>query len=166
MTAIKKTGHARPLDSQLVDDRALRQFAGYHLKRAYNVVRADLTMRLKPLGLRITTYSCLLLIVQNPGIRQSELASALDIERPNLVTILDDLNNKGWIERKRMTSDKRAFALVATKTGHQVCKKAVEANHASEATVLAALSERQTDNLVSTLKNIETALADTDGEHG
>ena len=82
-----------------IDDGGLRQFTGYHLKRAYNVLRSDLSRTLEPLGLRITTYSTLILIVENPGIRQSELAAVLDIERPNMVVILDDLEQRGWINR-------------------------------------------------------------------
>lgn len=138
-------------------DDALRQFTGYHIRRAYNALRGDLTQRLKPLGLRITTYSCLLLITQNPGIRQTELAGALDIERPNLVAILDELLRNGWIQRERMASDRRAFALNATPQGKRICKKAVLANQQNEQKILAALSERQVDTLMDALQKIEAS---------
>lgn len=138
-------------------DDPLRQFTGYHIRRAYNALRADLAQRLKPLGLRISTYSCLLLITQNPGIRQTELSGALDIERPNLVAILEELQRSGWIQRERMASDRRAFALSATPLGKRICKKAVLANRQNEEKILAAFSDRQVDTLMAALRKIEAS---------
>ena len=138
-----------------VDDGGLRQFTGYHLKRAYNVLRSDLSRTLEPLGLRITTYSTLILIVENPGIRQSELAAVLDIERPNMVVILDDLEQRGWINRERVETDRRAYALVATLSGRRVCARAVELDQEHEAKMLANLQEREINDLVAALNKIE-----------
>ena len=137
------------------DDGALRQFLGYHMKRAYNVLRSDLLKTLEPLGLRITTYSCLVLIVDNPGIRQSELALTLDIERPNMVVILDELEHRGWIKRKRVETDRRAYALFATLAGRRVCEKAVKLDQKHEARLLDGLNKAERDRLVATLGKIE-----------
>ena len=46
-----------------VSDATLREFLGYHMKRAFNVVQADLARVLKPFELRMLTYSALVLIV-------------------------------------------------------------------------------------------------------
>ncbi|MEP0940875.1 MAG: MarR family transcriptional regulator [Rhizobiaceae bacterium] len=125
------------------------------MKRAYNVLRSDLTKCLEPLGLRITTYSSLNLIVENPGIRQSELALALDIERPNMVVILDDLEQRGWIDRRRVETDRRAYALTATLAGKRVCEKAVAADLASENRLLRHLKTEEKKLLLMALKKIE-----------
>ena len=114
-------------DAVQVDESALRQFAGYHMKRAFNVVQADLNQTLKPFELRMITYTALLLIVENPGLRQSQLADAMDIERPNLVVIIDELERRDLIVRDRVPSDRRAYALQATLAGRRLCQKAVAA---------------------------------------
>ncbi|MGC1439699.1 MAG: MarR family transcriptional regulator [Burkholderiaceae bacterium] len=142
-------------------DQALRQFVGYHLKRTYNVVRADLSRQLEPLGLRITTYSCLLLVIENPGVRQSELAQALDIERPNMVTILDELEKRGWITRERIPTDRRAYALTGTASGEQVCKQAVTVDKQHEARLLEKLNDKQVAKLIEALEKIESAQEDS-----
>ncbi len=141
--------------SKKVDDSGLRQVAGYHLKRAYNIIRSDLSKALEPLGLRITTYSSLILIVGNPGIRQSELATALDIERPNMVVILDDLEQRGWITRERVVTDRRAYALFATLAGRNVSDKAMELDSKSEAKLMSSLTEIEVKTLTSALNKIE-----------
>ena len=138
-----------------VDDSGLRHFAGYHLKRAYNVVSSDLTKTLEPLGLRITTYSSLVIIVDNPGIRQSEIAEALDIKRPNLVLILDDLEQRGWITRERISGDRRANGLFATLPGQQVCAKAIKLDQEHEAKILSSLNEKEIEVLKAALSKIE-----------
>ena len=141
----------------IIKDASLRQFTGYHMKRAYNVLRSDLARCLEPFGLRITTYSTLNLIVENPGVRQSELALALDIERPNMVVILDDLEQRGWVDRRRVETDRRAYALYATLSGQRVCKKAIAADRASEGRLLKHLNAQERETLLQALNKIENA---------
>ena len=142
-------------------DSALRQFLGYHMKRAYNVLRSDLLKALEPLGLRITTYSSLVVIVENPGIRQSELARALDIERPNLVFVLDELEQRGWINKERVETDRRAYALFATLAGSRVCEKAVALDKAHEARLLSSLDPAAYEKLIEVLNSIEHSAVDS-----
>lgn len=93
-----------------VSDNTLRQFVGYHLKRASNAVLSDLTTVLKPFELRMITYTALVLVVDNPGMRQSHLADAMDVERPNLVVIIDELEGRELIVREKVPTDRRAYA--------------------------------------------------------
>ena len=82
-----------------VNDETLRAHVGYHMKRAFNIVQADLTLTLKPFELRMLTYTALALIVGNPGLSQAQLAQAMGIERPNLVVIVDELERRELIVR-------------------------------------------------------------------
>ena len=60
-----------------VTDAALRPFLGFNLRRAWNVIHADLGATLDPLGLRMITFSALVVIGDNPGLSQAQLAAAL-----------------------------------------------------------------------------------------
>jgi len=95
-----------------VSDDTLRRFLGYHMKRAFNVVQADLVATLKPFELRMLTYTALVLICDNPGLSQAQLAAAMDVERPNIVVIVDELERRELINRTRVPTDRRAYALV------------------------------------------------------
>jgi len=141
-----------------VSDATLRKFVGYHMKRAFNVVQADLAKTLKPFDLRMLTYSALVLIVDNPGMRQSQLADAMDIERPNLVMIIDELERRELIVRDRVPNDRRAYALKATLQGSQLCDQAIKSVVAHEEQLLVALDDDARANLVTALKLIETSL--------
>ncbi len=138
-----------------VDDATLRKFIGYHMKRAFNVVQADLVQTLKPFDLRMLTYTALVLIVDNPGMRQSQLADAMDIERPNLVVIIDELERRELIIRERVPTDRRAYALKATLAGRQMYEKAVAAVTAHETVLLAGIDEATRATVIAAMKQIE-----------
>jgi hypothetical protein len=117
---MSKANPAHPVQPGLsasVCDETLRSFAGYSMKRAFNVVQADLSRALEPFGLRMMTFTALILIVDNPDLSQTALAGALAMERSNLVTIIDELENSGWILRNPAPNDRRSYALHATPAG-------------------------------------------------
>lgn len=125
------------------------------MKRAFNVVKADLVSALKPFELRMLTYTALVLIVDNPGVRQSQLADAMDIERPNLVVIIDELEERDLIVRERVPTDRRAYALKVTLAGRQLYEKSVAAVEANEAALLDGISSETHELVMATLKQIE-----------
>ena len=138
-----------------VSDATLRKFIGYHLKRAFNVIQADLLKTLKPFELRMLTYTALVLIVDNPGMRQSQLAAAMDIEKPNIVTLVDELEARGAIVRERVASDRRAYALKATEAGHRLYEEAVAAVMEHERKILTGLEDEALATVIATMKSIE-----------
>ena len=150
------TGSAPTKAPVRVADDTLRSFAGYYMKRAFNEVQADLSVRLKPLGLRMVTFSTLVLIVDNPGLRQSQLAEALAIERPNIVMILDELQRKGLITRDRAHDDRRAYAVRATDAGKQTLRQAMAVMRDHEHQVFDVLTQTERQALISALHKVET----------
>lgn len=143
-------------DTRPVSDETLRKALGYHMKRAFNVIQTDLSETLKPLGLRMLTYTALVLIVDNPGLSQSQLADAMDIERPNLVVIVDELEQNELILRERVPSDRRTYALNATLAGRQLYEQAVAAVQSHEARLLARLDEAQLAIAKTVLQSIRS----------
>lgn len=144
------------LTAHVATDAVLRRFFGYRLKRAYNTIRSDLMHVLEPMGLRITTFSTLLLIVDHPGLRQSALAQILEMKRSNMVAIIDDLEDKGWIKREPAPEDRRAFALFATELGLRTQATAVTLVHDHDAKRLQCLTEEEQASLAMLLEKIES----------
>ncbi|MCF3595403.1 MarR family transcriptional regulator [Rhodobacteraceae bacterium LMO-12] len=145
----------KPPEAEQVSDTALRGFVGYHMKRAMAVLQADLNRALKPLGLRMVTYSALVMIVENAGLRQAQLADALAIERPNLVVILDELEERGLITRDKVPSDRRAYALNPTLKGCTLCEAAKAANRADEVRLLRGLEDEKRATVIEVMNLIE-----------
>lgn len=137
-------------------DATLRSFSGYRMKRAFNAVQGDLTKVLRPFGLRMLTYSALAFIADNPGLRQSQLAKAMDMERPNLVGIIDQLERKKWIRRDPVPTDRRAHALVLTEVGEDLFSRASVAVAEHDRKAFSGLSEKELADLHRYLKIIES----------
>ncbi len=128
---------------------------GYHLKRAFNVIRNDLARTLEPFELRMLTFSALATIAKNEGLRQFELADALDIERPNLVVIIDELEGRDLITREKVPTDRRAYALFMTDEGRRLYKRASKAVVEHEKRLFQNLSEDEQKQFLKTLNMIE-----------
>jgi len=154
--AIHSPSNDSVLPEHVATDAVLRGFFGYRLKRAYNTIRSDLMHVLEPMGLRITTFSTLLLIVDHPGLRQSALAQILEMKRSNMVAIIDDLEHKGWIKREPAPEDRRAFALFATDVGLRTHTKAVALVRDHDMKRLECLTEEEQASLASLLEKIES----------
>ncbi len=138
-----------------ISDATLRGFCGYVMKRAFNAIQADVNAALAPFELRMLSFSALSVIVDNPGLRQSQLADALSIERPNLVLVVDELERRELITRDRAPDDRRAYALRVTMSGRRLYDRALAAVQAHEAKMTAALSAQERVQLIEALTRIE-----------
>ncbi len=140
-----------------VSDAALRGLVGYNMKRAFMAVGADLARSLDPFGLRMLTFTALTLVDDNPGLSQSQLAQAMQMERPNLVVVVDELERRGLITRDRVPTDRRAYALHVTAEGARLRASAANAVAAHEARLTAGLTPGEQTALIAALRAIETS---------
>src|SRR5689334_25077423 len=110
----------------------LAELLGYSLKRAQLRVFEDFLRCVAPLQLTPAQFSVLLLLDQNPGRNQTEIASTLGILRPNFVAMLDALESRELCARMRSASDRRSHILVLTDKGRAMlarAKKLVAGKH-------------------------------------
>jgi len=136
-------------------DRALRGLTGYCLHRSYHSVSTRVNALFAEYGLRRTTFSALALIVECPGLRQSQLAEALAIERPNMVQIIDELEQAGLVRREVSSTDRRAYAMQPSDAGRALFKKALAGIQALDRAFTAGMSAEQESALRHALHRIE-----------
>lgn len=138
-------------------DARLKSYSGYRMKRALTVIQADVNAALKPHGLRMVTFSILVVVCDAPGIRQSDLAKTLLIERPNLVVLVDDLEQRGLLRRERVPHDRRAYAIAPTDLGLSLCTKAIATVDAHEAHVTQHIAQTDLPEFLENLSKVERA---------
>ena len=142
----------QPLFGDSVSD--LEGFIGYNLKRAYVVVSSDFRRALGDDGFAPRQFSALSLIVQFPEITQSELARKLGIERSGLVSIVDDLEGRGFVSRMPVPGDRRVQALTPTKKGCSAYLHARELVRDHEVKLLSDLTRDEVETLIGLLRKI------------
>ena len=89
--------HSAEIDASL----DLENLVGYNLRRAHAVQRQRFASVFGPEGIRPVLLSALGLIYETPKLRQSDLGKLLEVKRANVVTMLDELEQRGLIERRR-----------------------------------------------------------------
>lgn len=146
---------SKPDTAQATDD-VLRRFMGYKMKRAYLVVEAVVNAVLHKHDLRVTSFSALGIIIENPGLTQTALAAALQIERSSVVVIVDTLEDRELITRNKVEGDRRTYALMSTLRGRRLFEQIASEIEAREGALQAALDDGQQAALSAFLRSIET----------
>lgn len=97
---------------------------GYFVRRLQIWIFQDFIRTLASVDIRPAQYSVLVVIGANPGISQRDVAEALGIERARLVHLLDKLERRHLIERRRSATDRRSHALHLTADGARTLRRA------------------------------------------
>lgn len=137
-----------------LDLSGLTSVVGYTLRRAQMAVFEDFIQRFSVLDLKPAQYSVLLVIGDNPGRKQSEIAAALGIQRPNFVAMLDELERRGLAERTRSATDRRSHAVVLTPAGRVLLDRAKDMQRQQEIDLGGLLGPGGRDTLVDLLKRL------------
>ena len=103
-----------PIDT--VHDDPLADLPGYVLRRAANAMMIELSGRLAEADMRISDATVLLLVNSRADMTSSEIGKVLDIQRANMVPLLNRLETAGLIRREPI--DRKSQAIVLTDAGH------------------------------------------------
>jgi MarR family transcriptional regulator, lower aerobic nicotinate degradation pathway regulator len=114
---------------------------------------------LEPLGLRPRHLIALTVLRDHGASSQTHLADVLDIDRTNLVGLLNDLEDAGLVERRRSTQDRRRHDVVLTDAGRRRLAQAEMRLSATEDLVLGALSLPERETLHELLARAAEGLA-------
>lgn len=106
-----------PVADKPLNVGATTDITGYRLRRAQLSVFQRFLAVFDSVKLRPAEYSVLVLIADNPGRKQTEIAEVLGIKRANFVTLVHGLENRDLVERLPLATDRRANALHLTATG-------------------------------------------------
>jgi DNA-binding MarR family transcriptional regulator len=104
-------------ESASMDLGRLGDFVGFRLRRVQNQLSRDFAAATADRNLRSGLFSSLALIAANPGVSQNELSKETALDKSVTVTIVDEMERRGWATRERSKVDRRRHALFVTKAG-------------------------------------------------
>ena len=96
----------QPVHLTAIDYGLLTTAIGYHLRHSQLAVANGFSAVLAERGLRPADFSVLVIVGGNPGLKQSDVAEALGIQRANFVAIVDSMEEKGLLVRRRSEEDR------------------------------------------------------------
>ncbi|GAA3004946.1 MarR family winged helix-turn-helix transcriptional regulator [Kitasatospora albolonga] len=115
--------------------------------------------RTAELGLNPPDVGLLRMIATRPGLSQRALAEQLGVVPSRVVALIDGLEKKGLVERRRSTEDRRHHELHLSPVGLQSLHAVREVATVHEADLLAALTPDQR----ALLSDLLTLVADQQG---
>lgn len=95
----------------------LAPLLGFRMRRIHNHLTRAFSSRLGERALKPGGFSALGLIAANPGLSQKMLADGLGQDKTTVVVLLDELERRGWAERRRDVADRRRHYLHVTAQG-------------------------------------------------
>jgi MarR family transcriptional regulator, transcriptional regulator for hemolysin len=114
----------------------------------------DAEMRL--IGLTEATWRPLIYLRSlGEGVRQKELATAMSIEGPSLVRLLDSLERRGFIERREDETDRRARGIHLTRAGRDLAVRAARIGNTLQSRLLAGVPEADLEICERVLETLE-----------
>lgn len=137
-----------------VNTRYLETLVGYNARRAALVIIAEFMERMAVYELRTVDFSVLSLITHNPGITSKQLCNTLGIQAPNLVSMVNALEQRELIKRLPHPNDGRAMGLHLTELGEKTMRRAEKTAAVLEQDVTAKLSPQERKTLMALLKKI------------
>jgi DNA-binding MarR family transcriptional regulator len=131
---------------------ALTDDLSFLLARANAIALAAGNAALSGHGLKARSYSVLSLAAGDARPSQRELAEFLRLDPSQVVSLVDDLQTRGLVERRPDPADRRANVVVATDAGRSLATAARESARAAEERVHAQLSSDDRQTLTGLLR--------------
>ncbi|QNE36624.1 MarR family winged helix-turn-helix transcriptional regulator [Leifsonia shinshuensis] len=123
------------------------------------------TAALAPLGITPNRFGVLAQLARQEGRTQQELATALGLHRNSMVGMIDDLESRGLVERRRHPGDRRAYAIHLTPAARDVLATGELIADELEETMLGVLGPEERATLVATLTRLVAAAGYRAGVH-
>lgn len=128
----------------------------YLLMMSSKKLKHDLNQKLLAEGITIQQWSVIQQLAMQPEMTAAMLGDNLDIDRPTLSGIIQRLEKKELLRRKKNPTDSRSYLLTLTEDGQQQVKTYQKMSDQLLATFLARLTateQQQLNQLLTKLTN-------------
>lgn len=132
----------------------LGESIAYHIRRAQLASFRGFAEHVRSPRATPTQFATLVLVEANPGLSQVDLGSVLDMDRATTMSVIDKLQHRRWVQRRRSTVDRRKHALHLTVTGQRALRAMKKQVRAHERRYGERLDGRQEKQLLALLQRL------------
>lgn len=135
----------------------LRRLLGYHLRRAQIAVFQHFAATMGTANITPGQYGVLAMIDANPGLSQTQLGTALGIDRSTVVGVIDRLEARDLVLREAAPHDRRSHALRLSPAGVTFFRRIEERVRTHEREIARDLSASERALLIELLQRVARA---------
>ncbi len=140
--------------AQPIDVGILTELIGFNLRRAQIALWRDFKNTVGNDGVQPGIFSLMMLADLNPGIAQVDLANQLYLDKATIVALVDRLEHRGWLLRRRSTVDRRRQGVHLTAEGKRWLRARQHDMLVHEKRFTALFSAAELRQLLSLLRRI------------
>lgn len=137
---------------------------GFYLCDNARLIKKVFNRRVKELDITRSQWAVLWRLSCANGMSQAELAEQAEIEQPSLVRHVDNLEQQGWITRKRDMNDRRINRIHLTPKGEALMEEAWQHGYDIREEYSKGLSETELEQLRVLLAKVKENLSRMDVE--
>ena len=131
----------------------------YVMMANYNMYRKLLMRKLADTGLTAGQPKILDYLREHDGASQREIAAANMIEPASLTTLINGMEKKDLVERRRLGSDRRSYHIYLTENGKEMVRRITEAFSELEKEAFPASGQQETYAFQKELEEIYQRLS-------
>jgi DNA-binding MarR family transcriptional regulator len=128
---------------------------GYRLRRAQGAFHRDYMAAIGSLNVTQKQTGTLWLIHANPGAAQVSVAAALGMDRATMMSIIDRLDERGLVVRRKSSTDRRRQELYLTPAGQALLRKVKTRIAAHEERIKALFAAPEMAALLAALEKLQ-----------
>ena len=137
-----------------IDYGLLADLTGFSLKLAWVLGHSLLSHEFGDTGVTPHRFSVFEVISRNPGLQQTQLASALALTRPATTLAVDFWEERGCVERRKIAGDRRSSGVSTTTHGDLELKRLREQVRLADVALTSALTQEEDEMLRMLLSKI------------
>ncbi len=132
----------------------LPELVGYQLRRAQIQTFQHFASNLDGEDMRPGWFGLLIIVANNPGLSQTQLARSLGIDGSTMVAMIDRMEEKDWVRRERSKTDRRSHALKLTESGSALLDQVTPKVLAHDTAIAQSLSDDERAELLRLLRKV------------
>jgi len=132
----------------------LDSYLPYLLNRAGARIATAFGEEVRPLGATLQMWRVLAALRERDGRRMGDLSTTTSIEVSTLTRLVDAMEAKGVVARRRAADDARAIVLFVTPAGRRLTQRIVPIAERYEQVALAGFSDAEAERLKAALRRL------------
>lgn len=139
---------------QVLRTEQMEAYFGYLVRRLDNKILVSFLSALAQEEITPARFTALSIIGANPGVRQVDIARALEVARPAALKVVNQLIDLGLVEAHPIPSDKRIGALALSAKGQAKLAAYEQAVREHEARICEPLTGAERETLTRLLRKL------------
>ena len=132
----------------------LDSYLPYLLNRAGARIATAFNEEVRPLGATLQIWRVLAALREQDGRRMGDLSNTTSIEVSTLTRLVDNMEKKGLVARRRDAGDARVVALHVTPAGRRLAQRITPIAERYESVALAGFTAAEADILKAALRRL------------